>query len=32
MERVWVCGPPSINEMFDKTLNSLREELGLERN
>lgn len=23
IKRVWVCGPPAVNEMFDKTLESL---------
>ena len=27
IKRVWVCGPPAINEMFDKTFESLRFDL-----
>ena len=29
MKRVWVCGPPSVNEIFDRTLNSMKEKLKL---
>lgn len=30
LEKVWVCGPPGVNEMFDRTLGDLKEKLGLE--
>ncbi len=29
IQRVWVCGPPVMNEDFDKTLENLSEEFGL---
>lgn len=31
MRRVWVCGPPAINEMFDKTLELLGPKLQLDK-
>mmetsp|Transcript_22999 Transcript_22999/g.28540 ORF Transcript_22999/g.28540 Transcript_22999/m.28540 type:complete len:275 (-) Transcript_22999:119-943(-) len=31
IERVWVCGPPAMNELFDQTLASLRQKLMLQR-
>ena len=27
MKRVWVCGPPAVNELFDRTLNDLKDKL-----
>ena len=30
MQKVWVCGPPVMNEMFDKALGNLSEKLQLE--
>jgi len=29
IQKVWVCGPPAVNEMFDKTLANLSGSLGL---
>ncbi len=29
IQKVWVCGPPAVNEMFDKTLANLSSSLGL---
>lgn len=29
LSKVWVCGPPAVNEMFDKTLGDLKDKLGL---
>ena len=30
IEKVWVCGPPVMNEMFDKALGNLISKLNLE--
>ena len=29
LQKVWVCGPPAVNEMFDKTLGDLKDKLNL---
>ena len=29
MKKVWVCGPPKVNEMFDKTLGDIKDKLEL---
>ena len=31
IRRVWVCGPPAVNEMFDKTMETLGEQLQLSK-
>ena len=32
MKRVWVCGPPAMNEMFDKTLALIGHKIQLDKN
>lgn len=27
LSKIWVCGPPAVNEMFDKTLGALTSKL-----
>ena len=29
IQKVWVCGPPMLNEIFDKALAHMSETLGL---
>ena len=29
IKRVWICGPPVMNELFDRTMEGLQEKLGL---
>ena len=29
LKKIWVCGPPAMNEMFDKTLGNLTDKLQI---
>ena len=31
IKRIWVCGPPAVNEMFDKTLAGLTTHLQVDK-
>lgn len=31
LSKIWVCGPPMLNQIFDISLEELRAELGMER-
>lgn len=31
LSKIWVCGPPAVNEMFDKALSGLMSKLKIEK-